>query len=210
VPAEFTGKARVLHAAIAGEDEPTGRLVAALADRITDRIKQRRNPIPRADTLKAVAYAWRHTMPPRSRLALDISLERKSLRIHEMRLSSSEYRSAAWDDDNRERGLVIMAIELEAAPFHYQFTTSTLAHISQHAIARRLQRGRGGGEAAVLRDLRALGEAHPGLVDRPDGAEFVVPAGGGGWRGAVQTTRDRAAKAPGKLLLVRTFLADEG
>ena len=75
------------------------------------------------------------------------------------------------------------------------------------AIARRLQRGRGGSEAAVLADLRVLGEAHHALRDRPDGTEFEVPASDGVWLGTVKTMKDRAAKAPGKSLLVRTFIA---
>ena len=206
VPAEFVGRARVLRDAIVAEDEPTGRLVTALMAPLPDRIKRRCNPIPRAATLKAVAHAWRHDMPPKSRLALDVRLERKSLRIHEMRLSSSVYKSAAWTDDDYESGLVILGITLEAWAFHYTFTTCTIAHVSQHAIARRLQRSPDGSEGAIVRDLQALGQAHHALADREGGTEFTVPAGGGVWAGSVKLMRDRAARAPSKSLLTRTFL----
>jgi hypothetical protein len=206
VPPEFIGRGRVLRDKIGDEDEPTGRLINSLATRLTDRIKDRRNPIPRPDVLRGVADAWRRNLPPRSRLDLSIELQKKSLRIHEVRLSSSVYRSAAWAE--HERGVVIMAITLEAAPFHYRFATATIAHVSAHAIARRLQRGRGGSEAEVLHDLRMLAQAYAALSGRPDGEEFTVPAGDGAWVGTVKTMQDRAAKAAGKSMLVRTFLAD--
>jgi hypothetical protein len=59
VPAEFRGLARVFRDRIAAEDQVSGELIDALATRITDRISERRHPIPRANTLKAVAYEWR-------------------------------------------------------------------------------------------------------------------------------------------------------
>jgi hypothetical protein len=204
IPAEWRGKARVFRDAIGAEDEPTGRLVTTLAQRLKVRIKERRDAVPRPEDLRGVAFTWERHMPPRSRLDLAINLQRKSLEIREVRLSSSVYRAAAWGE--HEAGLVIMAITLEAAPLHYEFKTGTIAHVSVHAIARRLQRGRGGSEADVLRDLGVLGRAHEALAGRPDGADFEVPAADGFWIGTVETMRDRAAKRPGKSLLVRTFL----
>ena len=93
----------------------------------------------------------------RSRLALEISLGRKSLAIREMRVTASEYRPEEWD--TTERGLTVFMIGLEAGPFRYMFAIHTLAHVSLHAMGRRSQRGLDATEAAILHDLRALGGA---------------------------------------------------
>jgi hypothetical protein len=122
-----------------------------------------------------------------------------------MRVTASEYRPEEWD--TTERGLLVFMIGLEASPFRYMFTVHTLAHVSLHAIGRRSQRGRDATEAAILHDLRALGVAHHALADRPDGAQFAVPASGGAWRGNVQLVRDPRTGCD-KALAVRTFMAD--
>jgi hypothetical protein len=205
VPAEYVGKARLLRDAIAAEDKATGELITALAARLTSRIR-RGNPIPRADMLSGIAHEWRQRVPSRSRLALEISLGRKSLAIREMRVTASEYRPEEWN--TTERGLTVFMIGLETGPFRYMFAIHTLAHASLHAIGRRSQRGLDATEAAILHDLRALGVAHHALADRPDGAEFAVPASGGAWRGNVEFVRDPRTGYYDKALAVRTFMAD--
>ena len=207
VLAEFTGKARQLHDAIAAKDEQCGRLISALATRLTDRIR-RGNPIPRVDTLVGIASEWQRNMPQRGRLLLEIDLNRrgKSLAIREMRVGASVFQSEEWD--TAECGLMVFGTVLEAAPFHFQFRVYSLAHVGLHGLARRLQRGLDDSEAAVLQDLRALGEAHHTLADRPDGADFVVPLEhGGAWRGNVCLVHDSRVGYD-KALAARTFVVD--
>jgi hypothetical protein len=204
VPAEFRGRARQLRDRIAQEAEPARTLVAELSDRIIARIK-RHHRIPRADTLSRVADAWCRQMPQHSRLALQVDLNRrgKTLRINEMRLSASEYQDVSWETN--EKGVIVLVVGLEAGPYRYMLATTTLAHVSLHAIARRLQRGLDGSQDAIKRDLHALGVAHPALTDRPDGTDFVVPVPGGTWRGTVERVVDKRI-GHDRALVVRTFV----
>ena len=86
-----------------------------------------------------------------------------------MRVTTSVYRPDEWDI--AERGLIVGLTLLEVWPFHHKFDLYTLAHLSMHALGRRLQRGQDGSEEALRRDLRALGEAAPTLGDQPSGSD---------------------------------------
>jgi len=181
---------------------------AGLAGRIVAGLKRGR-PIPRVSTLVGIADQWRRHLPARARLALEIDLDRrrKSLRIREMRVTASVYRAAGWD--TMEQGLIVDLFKLEAGKSHYRFAVHVLAHVSSHALARRFQRGLGGDEASIMRDLHAISQAHHALADRPDGHEFSVPvpASGGVWCGTVGLLADAAVGTdPG--LLVRTFIGE--
>ena len=175
---------------IAAEDRATGETVTRLDARIRTRVKGG-NPIPRRDTLTGATRGWRERLPPLSRLALEIDLQQrgKALTIREMRLSSSEYRDAAWTE--AERGLVVMMIGLACGPFRYEFTKHTLCHVSHLALARRIERGSDTSDtsdtsdAAIKRDLKLLGQAQHGLADAANGTDFTVPVPGGNWLGNV-------------------------
>lgn len=204
VPSQFAGQARMFRDAIATEDKATGEMNRTL----TDRIRARRKAIPRRETLTGVADEWQRNMPPRSRLAIEIDLNarKKSLIIRELRVTTSVYRPDEWDI--AERGLIVGLTLLEVWPFHHKFDLYTLAHLSMHALGRRLQRGQDGSEEALRRDLRALGEAAPTLGDQPSGSEFRVSlADGGVWIGTVQLVCDPRIGYD-RALTVRTYLAD--
>ena len=206
VPAEFRGLARVFRDRFAAEDRASGETVSRLDARIRTRVKGG-NPIPRRDTLTGAARGWRERLPPLSRLALEIDLQQrgKALTIREMRLSSSEYRDAAWTE--AERGLVVMMIGLACGPFRYEFTKHTLCHVSHHALARRMERGSDTSDAAIKRDLKLLGQAQHGLADAANGTDFTVPVPGGNWLGNVALMRNPRGSFD-VALAVRTYLAD--
>jgi hypothetical protein len=204
VPSEYVGRARQLRDAIGVEDKPAGEMMAAMLERLKARIA-RGNKIPRVDTLVGIAREWQRNIPVRGRLAIEVNLDKrkKSLRIREMRLTTGEYQPPAWDV--AERGLIIELVTLEAQPFRCVLGIHNLAHLGLHAIARRFQRGLDDSEAAILRDMRLLGEAQHGLADRPEGADFVVGVPGGHWRGHVSHVYDRRIGRD-VALAVRTFV----
>jgi hypothetical protein len=207
VPAEWRGRARQFRDRISVGDEPARKLVVELSRRITARIKLRHHVIPRADTLIGVADAWRRQMPQHARLALqvDLNARRKTLRIEEMRLSASQYQDQSWGSS--EVGVMVLMVRLETGPRLYTLATTTLCHVSLHGLARRLQRGLDGTDAAVLHDLKLLGEAHPGIADAENGSDVTVPVPGGSWRGNVALMNNpRGSCDTG--LVVRTYLAD--
>jgi len=134
VPPEFTGLARQLRDAIGTEVEPSADVMTELALRITDRIR-RGSPIPRADVLAGTAHDWRHRLPERGRLVLEIHLDRrkKSLRIREMRAGPSIYQPQSWDV--AEHGVLINGYMLEAWAHHFDFKILTLVHVGLHGFA---------------------------------------------------------------------------
>jgi hypothetical protein len=188
VPPEFTGLARMFRDRIAAEDRPGGEGMGRLTAEVRARIR-RGNPIPRADALAGLAHGWRNRLPPLSRLDLEIDLNprRKTIAIRELRLTSSAYRDTGWDETASEIGLIVALIELRIGPADYRFQWFTVAHLSLHAIARRLQR------------------AHHGLADRAVGAEFGVAVPGGVWLGGVQRVKDHAGGGWDVALVARTF-----
>jgi hypothetical protein len=207
VPPEFTGRARQLRDAIAGEDRATGELTRALSERLLSRYR-RGNHVPRRDVLCGVADEWRRTLPPRSRLAIEVDLNarRKSLAIKEMRVTTSRYQPETWA--TAEKGLIVGLTMLEVWPLHCHFDVFSLAHVGLHGLARRLQRGVDGSEAAVMDDLRALGQAHHGLADLPAGSEFRVSLDHGGvWVGTVEPVLDPRIGYD-RALAVRTYMID--
>jgi hypothetical protein len=196
--------ARRLRDAVAAED----RVVGELTGELTDRIRARKKPIPRRETLTGVADEWRRRMPPRGQLAIEIDLNarRKSLRIREMRATTSVYRPEEWDV--AEKGMIVGLTLLEVWPLHSKFDLYTLAHVGLHAIGRRFQRGVDTSEAAIMHDLHALALAHHRLADQPSGSEFRVSLDHGGvWRGSVELVHDPRVGYD-KSLTVRTYLVD--
>ena len=208
VPVEFIGLARLLRDRIAAEDRPSGEGMGRLTEDVRSRIR-RGNPVPRAVALSGLAHGWRHKLPPLSRLGLEIDLNarRKTIVIRESRLTSSGYRDQGWDEDATEIGLIINLIQVRVGPSDYEFRFFTLSHISLHALARRFQRGLDVGEAAILRDLKALGEAT--LTDGAAGDDFVVPVPGGRWVGGVQAVRNRGVGPVDTAMIARTYYSDE-
>jgi hypothetical protein len=204
VPAEYRGLARVFRDRIAAEDRASGEAVSRLDRSIRDRF-ERGNAVPRRDVLAGAARDWRTHLPPLSRLAVEITLAKrgKALTINEMRLSSSEYLDATWTE--AERGLAVITVRLDAGPLRYEFTKRTLAHIGAHALGRRMERGRDTSDAAIKRDIHALGLAHSGLADAANGANIEVPVPGGSWRCNVAMMRTKRGDFS-QALAVRTYL----
>jgi hypothetical protein len=203
---QFVGLARVFRDRIAAEDRATGETISRLDRSIRDRV-DRGNPIPRRDVLAGAARDWRTHLPPLSRLAVEITLAKrgKSLTIRELRLSSSEYLDATWNE--AERGLAVIMVGLDAAPLRYEFTKHTLCHIGAHAMARRMERGRDLDDDAIKRDLHALGIAHHGLADAANGTNVEVPVPGGRWLANAALMRNKHGEFD-RALAVRTFLSD--
>ena len=203
VPMEYIGRARLLREAVASEDQSSGEMMQSFVDRVMARYH--RSKIPRVDTLVGIARAWQHDVPARGRLAIETALDKrkKTLVVHELRLTASIYQPQHWGV--AERGLIVDGITLEVRPFMCRLDISTLVHLGLHALGRRLQRGVDASEAAVLGDIRVLAQAHHTIADRGEGADFSVPVLGGSWRGSVERVLDRRIGYD-MALAVRTFI----
>jgi hypothetical protein len=129
----------------------------------------------------------------------------RPLRIWEVRAFPHLVRGSEWVSvDERSVAVAIRRIDISLAPKPLvEDSTMIGAAVSVHAIGRRFERGSGGSDKAVLRDLRMLSDPRawrPKDGRRSSETELDVLTDSGWWRGSVGTLDDRPA------LLVRTFV----
>ena len=201
VPAESLGRARELMLRIAAAAEVAADAMDAVVAPLLARA--RRHPVPRTAALIGAARAWRTQVPTTGRVSLDVSLGKRALRIEEVRFTVARYRAEGWADT--EAGISIARVVLVVGEWcEFEFRSTAIANFSLHALARRIERGWDGSDAAAL-----VEGAEPG-------GEFAVPVPDGRWAGHVAEVsvvrgRDlrRAAPSEGRragVLVVRTFL----
>ena len=205
MPAEFVGKARAFRSRIADADAVAIQIIQQTTQQLIER--QRRHPVPRTDTLASIARAWRVQVPAFGRASQEITLERKSLSIVEVRTCPQHYRAATWKDDALEPGLIVVRVSLAIAPHEkLSLAMHTLAAISLHGLGRRYQRGADTSDAAIIADIRALAAAHERLVKLPEDTRFDVALPGGRWLGTVLDVRAAASGGVDRILSGRTFV----
>jgi hypothetical protein len=192
VPVEFIGLARQFRNKVVAEEQAfladIGPMVAPL------RPRPRFRPVPRQALLKILGRAWRDS-EPLGRLDLVVKYVKPRLDLIDIRAVPAKVYCESWPGDD-EPALAIIVDHLGIAPPAPLRESSTmLASLGLHALARRFQRGADRSDDAVKADLLALAHAAPDAVI--DGGEFeIATPSGGRWVGAVVDT----------YALVRTFL----
>lgn len=165
-----------------------------------------RSPIPRAGMLVDAARGWRR-LPSFGLLDSALELEKCSLRVHELRVSASDYRAADWGPGAFEPGISIVGAVLDIRPRVFGYDIVSLCNISLHTLGRWFQRAVSTEDEALMDDLRVLAKAHASLA-ASDTTDFSVrTAAGAYWRGSMVETED--PRTPGTIDLVcsvRTFL----
>lgn len=203
VPAEYLGKARALRNDIL--KQPAGAGLLAVARRLQARA--RRGQKLKVPESVQFAEMWRNLVPATGRLALDTRIEGDALYIRELRLVAAKARSGAWAGaDEWEDALAINRIRVRSVGGKFSFTYDRLASINLHAVARRFQRGRDCSAAAVLADIRAIGEVPIEAAE----AEFEIAVHDGRWVGRMIDVQGYVCDQPdrtGMIRAVRTFLA---
>jgi hypothetical protein len=189
---EFAAAARALRQRLAAA--ATARRAAAEELLAPFRPRPGFTPFPSKEHLARLQHRWR-ALPAFGRLRLRIKQERATLELGELRAAPAAVHLPDWDGDAVEAAVAIEVFVLVIKPPLFWETTTTLASVGAHALARRYRRGFDNSETAVLRDLARLGAAAPAAIRA--GGECDLPAG---WRGAVWRT------ANGPLVAVRTFL----
>jgi hypothetical protein len=198
VPVEFVGLARRYRSKIAvahSHAEPA-------AERLIEPYRPRSGfePWPRLTMLERLSRRWR-ALPTGNRVPSASRYAAGKVEIADLWLTPARISLPTWADDELALCLTLRVIEI--APPDFSDTSLTVATVGLHALARRYERGVGRTDAAVLRDLLALG---PGYLSTfreevEAGADFAIPLPCGGiWIGA-------ATELDGNPLLgVRTFV----
>jgi len=203
VPAEFVGFGRAFSARVA--DAVAIRVCQQSSQALIQR--QRRHPVPRADTLAGVAYAWRNRVPAFGRLDQRITLNGKWLSIIETRCIPQHFRQGEWEDDALEPGISVVRIGMSIAPRReLLLAMHTLCSVSLHALGRRYQRGADRSDAAILADIHALAAAYERLSALPEGTRFTVDVPGSRWRGTTLDIRGHYSGRMERVPSARTFV----
>jgi hypothetical protein len=124
-----------------------------------------------------------------TRLAVAADIRDARLRVAEIRLTPSRMRFPDWGERNGP-SITIALRMVTTAPFVDQITT--IGDLGLRSLARRI-------DAAILTDLKALGDGYPAAIAA--GSDFPIPTPSGGkWLGAITAVKGAA------VLAVRTFV----
>lgn len=180
VPVEFIGKARALQKKLTADDAN----VMAQANRLLFGLRGRTN---NHQSLGPGAYSkfaamWR-ALPANGRIELSIAAEPKKLTIRETRAIGGRFRFTDWTDDAREWAIVLTDLALFVRPRHFECHHIHAAHVCQHALARRFERGEPS-EQSVLADLVDLAKGCPAILTEGGDFSHAAPPFGF-WAGSV-------------------------
>jgi hypothetical protein len=197
VPAEFRGVARVLHQRLAAADLLVDVALRALRP-IKDRLARHPWKPLRQETLIDARRIWLRDMPAFGSLARIAKIEDRSHpSFYELRLGASRFGRDDWRESTD--GAVLALIGATVAGGRLTVRALVLATVSQHALARRYERGRRD-DASVFDDLSTLAFRYPDLIQTSD--RWNCPVTDGTWTGYPAMAGCDAA------LNVTTFLAD--
>lgn len=179
-PAQHRGQARVLIQRIAKLNDTleaaTAQVFAPLKARVASG-----NPTPRYQTMIEAIRQWELVVPRDGRLHVDCKLERKSLRLNEIRITGAEYAKDAWRDEH-VGALLVSELCMEASKQRTAVAARILALVTFHCIARWYERSVDTSEPALMLDLLHLARAAEQIgkdarADPHKRWEWVAPSG---------------------------------
>jgi hypothetical protein len=190
---EFVGLARQFRNKVVAEEQAflddISPMVAPL------RPRERFRPVPRQVVVRILGRAWR-SREPLGRLDLVTRYDKPRLDLIDIRAVPAEIYCDAWVGDDEPALAIVLHHVGIAPPAPLRESSTMLASLGLHALARRYQRGADQSIDAVLADLRELAVRAPDAVIAGGEFEVATPSGGR-WIGAVVDRR---------YALVRTFL----
>jgi hypothetical protein len=188
--------------------------VARFVDPLCKRLHKKR--ALRAESVPDLIRAYRSIAVP-YRFSLDIaSPDRGHLVITDIFLGSTEDRDPAWEDWEKNIGILQLRLTTVGG---FRIRTTPLATISGHAIARWYERSRSRDEARLIEDLRALADDADVSLDA-DRPSHLVMSMSGAWLGPViaavgaslpaSKKRDElVSKRPIRVRSIRTFVESD-
>jgi hypothetical protein len=201
IDAESRGKARELLRRIYVENVLAFERLTELFKPLKDRGRRLPGRRARPELLTSLLRDWQRIPHQTYRLAFDYKQLGRGLAImSETRLSTGHTQDLSWEDQGSERAIYALTITVLADKRGIDISVQPIYSISEHALARRFQRGRKRGYADVLADLVPI--ALP--INPMPGAEWALPvADSGEWRG--QIVKNSYGNRDGSVLSVRTY-----
>jgi hypothetical protein len=212
VPSEFRGLARVFRQRVDRADEHWAKEVEQFGERLNERLHDRLRSRKRALRATAIPDLIREyrSIPAPYRFTLDVASPTKGvLVITDITLGSTEDHATGWSEWEKSVGVLRQSITTAGGCL--RMSSTPLASISGHAIARWFERSRSRDEADLFEDLRAIANDVDGSLDVDTPPETVVVRSGV-WLGSVQrvvgaylpSSRKREDAVKKRLIRVRT------
>jgi hypothetical protein len=197
IGAEWMGLTKLFRHQILLADIEASRRIAALMAPLQKRL--RRHPKLRDEQISGALRQW-YALPSFTHLGRVGGRTKDGFSIIETRVVSSKFQYLKWVNPDWEPGISVVRWEF-VAEGGLRLIPQPIAHISFHALARRIERGRDRTHPAILADLAALALA-------PHDAG-VVPCASGLWRAESGDAADEAGRELGRILSVRTYVSSD-
>jgi hypothetical protein len=174
--AQWTGLARLFRGQCKAEDSAYDAallpIVRPLKARLAHHTRLRHEQVAQAERV------YRSTVPSRFRVGeIEVIRDRDAFRIAETRITPAWFHASLWNDENyKEPGCAVCKFALFIEKGRLRQTLTPIAVASLHALGRRLERGRGRDQAAMIRDLSLLAYAE-------ERDEVETPEAEGRWIG---------------------------
>jgi hypothetical protein len=206
IGAEAVGRARDFRRRVMTDDTAFITVMERLVEPVRVRLKRYPNRKLRRELLIDLERQWRCGVPTRFRLSYSAKLDSGWGEIAERRVTAGQTRRI---NDPEWRGLEddvsIVETQLLAMPGRFRLHSTTLCTFSQHAVARRLQRGVGIDDEALITDLAVVAAIDVDQVPADEGFKIVTDRHGSSWRGRVAKQQEQDGTIT-RMISVRTWL----
>jgi len=205
VPAEYLGQARLFRQAVLIAD----RRVQAAFPTITAPLieRYRRKPTLRKQQMQDFVRAWQQRVGDEFTLVRRVSVTPEELLVDELRAATSKEKKEDWEQSEWQAGISVVRVTASAKDREVKLDVQPWAHLLQHSLARRFERGMGRDAASVVRDLRTMAETLLAYASAGAGlAPAEIECLEGRWVGAVNVVRDDDASRNVRLYHCKTFL----
>jgi hypothetical protein len=185
-PVEFLARARDMRQRIVIEDGQYDATIDALIEPVRDRLARYPQRSLRQEMLIDLVQGWRYMACRDWRLDLDAKLAKGRASLVEHRLVAGVMRRKGdpnWTRIAEDVALIKVRLDVDRNRAHLE--SRCIATLSQHALARRLQRHPDGSVEAVLYDVNLIAQAASGALVAGAGYRMRTDEQGGGWRGRV-------------------------
>jgi hypothetical protein len=199
VPAEFTGLARVFRQAVVARDHAVQSALASITAPLVERY--RRKPTIRKEMLQDFLRAWSERVSDHYTLDEDVTITRDTLVVRTLRVIAGKGKADGWEQPEWQDGISLAHVTVSARSREVRLSVEPYAHLLQHAVARRIERGQGRDATAVLRDLKTMGDA---LTTDAVAVPAEIECEGGRWIGDVKIVCHGDRKR--RLYEAKTFL----
>lgn len=204
ISATAAGLARDFCRRVEAEERAWSAFIYIVTEPIKLRQVRHPNRKARPEALAQLARRLRSDAPKHFRLSFTAQLSGAKGCIIERRICSvslQPVKDPGWV--GTEADINVCEFRLVADSHGAHPTSHMICAFSQHALARRFQRGRGTDDEAIMRDIALVADIDVTSFPEGGGVKIVTDADGGGWRGRLARLANYGNR---RIIAVRTWV----